>query len=101
MIGSNNVYDVKCLRDVNVLSGTCCHLGGVKEDLGGVRRSLRGGVRLSLVLRPPRTDLLTALENSVTEGFFSVADSLRFWFLRAVLKLSSRWMSVLMTAITD
>jgi len=73
-------------------------LGGVKEDLGGVRRSLRGGVRLSLVLRPPRTDLLTALENSVTEGFFSVAESLRFWFLSAVLKLSSLCMSVLMTA---
>ena len=76
----------------------CCHLGGVKEDLGGVRRSLRGGVRLSRVLRPPRTDLLTALENSVTEGFFSVAESLRFWFLSAVLKLSSLCMSVLMTA---
>ena len=55
-----------------------------------MRRSLRGGVRLSLVLRPPSTDLFTAAENSVTEGFFSVADSRLFWFLSAVLKLSSR-----------
>lgn len=36
--------------------------------------------------------------NSVLTGFFSVADSLLFWFLRAVLKLSSLAMSVLMSA---
>ena len=86
------------------------HLGGVAR--GGVRRSRLGGVRLSLVLRPPSTDLLTPAShlilssnkylrvpgpNSAVTGFFSVAESLLFWFLRAVLKLSSLAMSVLIS----
>ena len=73
-------------------SVTVTYLGGVA--LGGVRRSLLGGVRLSLVFSPPNTDLLTPGPNSVVTGFFSVAESLLFWFLRAVLKLSSLAMSV-------
>jgi len=72
-------------------------LGGVELVLGGVRRSLLGGVKLSRVLRLPRSDLFLA---SVTV-FFSVADSLRFWFLRAVLKLSSLCISVLIPWHTD
>merc|ERR1712088_31338 len=73
-------------------------LGGVRVARGGVSRSRLGGVRLSLVLRPPSTDLLTPGPNSALTGFFSVAESLLFWFLRAVLKLSSLAMSVLMSA---
>merc|ERR1712088_143179 len=74
-------------------------LGGVA--LGGVRRSLLGGVRLSLVFSPPNTDLLTPGPNSVVTGFFSVAESLLFWFLRAVLKLSSLAMSVLISPLSS
>merc|ERR1719414_75764 len=74
-------------------------LGGVRVALGGVRRSLLGGVKLSLVFSPPNTDLLTPGPNSVVTGFFSVAESLLFWFLRAVLKLSSLAMSVLISGV--
>merc|ERR1719322_672177 len=63
--------------------------------LGGVRKSLRGGVKLSLDFKFPNTDLFTPDANSATTGFFSVADNLLFWFLRAVLKLSSLTRSVL------
>ena len=54
------------------------YLGGVKEFLGGVKKSLLGGVTLSLDFKFPNTDLFTADENSATTGFFSVADNLLF-----------------------
>ena len=78
------------------------YLGGVNEFLGGVRKSLLGGVKLSLVLRFPRTDLLMPAWKlpRASAGFFSVADNLLFWFLRAVRKLSSLTMSVLILIST-
>ena len=67
----------------------------VSENLFG------GGVKLSLDFKFPNTDLFTPGANSATTGFFSVADNLLFWFLRAVLKLSSRTRSVLISDPTD
>ena len=55
--------------------------------LGGVRQIPPGGVRLSLLLTPASTALLSPV--SGTDAFLSGVDNLLFWFLRDVLKLSS------------
>jgi len=71
---SSLMSGVDCLllgQEFSSLFSILCRvfLGGVAR--GGVRRSRLGGVRLSLVLRPPSTDLLTPGPNSAVTGFFS------------------------------
>ena len=73
-------------RVCRVLS-TKSNLGGVA--LGGVRRSLRGGVRLSL-LRPPSTDLLTP-ENPILQVCHSNIRDPTYQVQILLLPASSQW----------
>jgi len=75
------------------LLAAVARLGVDRFDVGGVKPSRRGGVRLSRFLRD--TILNCGLVKPVSEVMelrFSilVADRRRFWFLMALLKLSSR-----------